>query len=114
MNGIFLVKGVFAVEQSFFFELAHDAVFGKFDEVENLLYLLAHGNLLGNFDDCVFKTEVTGVDDAVGIGYVAEDAFAHVEVAQHYGVDTVVGGGVTTQNDVGWNILLHAATALNE
>ena len=95
-------------------DVAHDAVSGLGDEVENVLDFLTHGNLLRNLDDCILKAEVASIDDAVGIGNVTQDAIAGLDMLQHHGVDAMVGSGITPENDVGRYILLHTAATLDQ
>ena len=94
--------------------MAYDAVLRSLDEVEDFVDFIAHGDLFGNFDDGVFEAEVASVDDAVGVGYVAQYAVGYVEVFEHDGVDTVVGGGVAAEDDVGGYVLRYTASALDE
>ena len=92
--------------------MAYNSLFGLADEGENVFNLCAHGNLFGYLDDGIFEAEVAGVDDAEGVGNVAQDAVCGMEVAQHYAVDTVVSGGVASENNVGGHVFGDTASAL--
>ena len=45
---------------------------------------------------------------------MAQHAVGYVEVFEHNGVDTVVGGGVAAEDDVGGYVLSYTASALDE
>ena len=94
--------------------MANDTEFGIFDKVDDLVNMFALGNLFTNLDDGVFHAEVSSIDESVGIGDVAQDAFVYVYVFQDERVDAMIFRGVSTDDDVGGDILLYAATALDE
>ena len=94
--------------------MTYDTAIGHADEIENMINFLAHGYLLGNLDDSIFKAEVGRVDEAVGVGDVAEDTVGRFEVLEDNGVDSMVSTRVAADNDIGRHVALHAATALNE
>lgn len=75
--------------------LTYNAVFGILDEVENFVDFRTHGNLFGNLDDSVLKAEITGVNDAVGIGNVTQNTLRHIDVLQNHGVYAVVRRRIT-------------------
>ena len=79
-----------------------------------MVNLFAVRNLFANLDDGVFHAEVASVDEAVGVGDVAQDAFVYIYVLEDEGVDAVILRGVASEDDVGGHVLLHAATALDE
>ena len=79
-----------------------------------MVNLFALRNLLTNLDDGVFHAEVACINKAVGVGDVAQDAFVNIYVLEDEGVDAVILRGVASEDDVGWHVLLHAATALDE
>ena len=54
--------------------VADDAVLGGLDETDDFVDFDACGNLLANLNHCVFEAEVARVDEAVGVGDVAQDA----------------------------------------
>lgn len=99
---------------SSFGHVAHDTILRALDEIENVLNFLAHGDLLGNFEYGILQTEVACVDDAIGIGDVAEHTFGFAFMLEHDGVHTMVGGGVSSENDVGRHVFLYATSTLNE
>ena len=103
-----------ATMSSVFGHISHDTQFGFADEVKDDVDFIAHRDLFGYLDNGVFKAEVAGVDNAVGIGHVAHDAFRHSDMFQHDGVDAVVAGRITTEYDIGRNVFLHAASALHQ
>ena len=76
--------------------MTNNSVLGFLDEFQNLFDFFAHRNLLGNLDNGIFQTEVAGVDNAVGIGNVAQNAVAHIYMLQHHGVDTIVRSRIAT------------------
>lgn len=94
--------------------MSNDTAIGHADKSENMINFLAHGYLLGNLDDSIFEAEVGRVDEAVGVGDVAEDAVGRLEVLEDNGIDTVVSTGVAADNDIGGHIALYAASALHE
>ena len=53
---------------------------GTFDKVEDVVYFVTHRNLFRYFEYCIFKAKVASVDDAVGVGNVAYDAFCCADV----------------------------------
>ena len=75
--------------------MSNDSVLGLADEVQDVVYFFAHGNLFGNLDDGIFEAEVAGVDDSEGVGDVSQDAVGDATVAEHNGVHSVVGCGVS-------------------
>ena len=89
-------------------------MFGTLDEVEDIPDFIAHGDLFGNLEHCILQAEVACVDDAVGVGNMAQDAIGSVHMLKHYGVHTVVCSRVSTENHVRRYVLLHAATALHK
>ena len=63
---------------------------GTFDKVEDVVYFVTHRNLFRYFEYCIFKAKVASVDDAVGVGNVAYDAFCCADVFQYNSVYAVV------------------------
>lgn len=96
------------------FDVSNDSVLGLADEVQDVVYFFAHGNLFGNLDDGIFEAEVAGVDDSEGVGDVSQDAVGDATVAEHNGVHSVVGCGVSAEDDVGGDVFCDAASALHE
>ena len=94
--------------------MTYDTAIGHADEIENMINFLAHGYLLGNLDDSIFKAEVGRVDEAVGVGDVAEDTVGRFEVLEDNGVDSMVSARVAANDDIGRHVALHAASALHE
>lgn len=90
----------------------YDAVFGAFDESNDVFDLLAHGYLFTDFYDGVLQAEIALVDQTVRVGNVAQDAVGRVEVLKDKSVHAVVAGRISAENDIGGDVLLHAATAL--
>lgn len=84
------------------------------DKFENVVDFLAHRNLLGNLDHSIFEAEVGRIDEAVGIGDVAEDAVGRLEMLQDNGVDSMVSTRVAADNNIRRHVALDAATALDE
>lgn len=87
---------------------------GLTDKVKDDLNLLAHRNLLGNLDHCVLQTEVGRVDETIRIGDVTEHPVRLVAMLEHKGIDTMVRGRISSENDVGRHVALHTTSTLNE
>ena len=96
------------------FHIANNTILSSLDKLENLLDFFAHGNLFGNLDYCILQAEITRIDNAVGVGNVAENTIGNLYLLQHHRIDPVVGSGIATENDVGRYVLLHTATTLDE
>lgn len=94
--------------------VAHDAVLGGLDEADDFVDFDACGDLLANLNHGVFEAEVARVDEAVGVGDVAQDALRQTFVLQDDGVHAVIGCGVAAEDSVGRHVVLHAAAALHE
>ena len=94
--------------------MAYDTAVGHTDKFEDVVDFLAHRNLLGNLDDSILKAEVGRIDEAVGIGDVAEDAVGRLKMLQDNGVDSMVSTRVAADNNIRRHVALHAASALNE
>ena len=84
---------------------------GTFDKVEDVVYFVTHRKLFRYFENCIFKAKVASVDDAVGVGNMAQDAIGSVHMLKHYGVQC---SRVPTEDHVRRYVLLHAATALHK
>lgn len=70
--------------------MTNNTMLGTLNKVEDVVYFVTHRNLFGYFEYCIFKAKVASVDDAVGVGNVAYDAFGRADVFQYNSVYAVV------------------------
>lgn len=98
----------------FLFEASDDTAFRVLDEVDDVLDFYACRYLFFDFDDGILEAETTRIDEAVGICDMAQNALCLSFFFQYEAVHTMVGGGVTSEDDVGRYVFLHAASALQQ
>lgn len=70
--------------------MTHYAMFGTLHKVENILDFLAHWYLLRNLDYSIFKTEVTGIYNAISVCYMANNTIRLINMLQYNGINSVV------------------------
>jgi len=77
------------------------ALFGIFDEVEDIGDFRSHGKLAADGSDGVSLRHTTLEDDAIGLVDGIDDLALEASTAQPYDVQTAVGGRVTRADGVG-------------